>query len=400
LQDCAAERERKGDKVYVFDVTDPNGETHCRSGFGESDRNGPDIYDDIQRVMWVLIPETRANNPYWDNAARKVATAVGVMVAETPDENLCVARVLSIIEAHDYEVQIRDFIYRSRIENRPFPQAAVSTVLSWLDNKAEEGAAAVRDNILTALALWHVPRIASATSRDDFKVGDIRSQRISVFVCAQPGDIRRLRPIYSLLFTQLMQKNTRVEWRNLRPRREHRTLIMLDERWALGEMKELDDAFAFVRSYGLRFGLVLQNKKQLYSAIGEHGAKNLFDNTYVELIFGGTDYDTAKEVSERSAVDTVKEESVSKPKFLGFINPSKYNENVRSAARPLLLPQEVTRLPKSKVVVQIKGEPPLILDRIFWYSDPHFRTMSNGTMPPMPKLTVEVARDTDTDIGV
>lgn len=391
LLEAAAERERMGDQVYVFDVTDPNGETHCWSGLGEVRCGTPDVYDDIQRAMWSLIPETRANNPYWDNAARMVATAVGVMLAETPDTQLSVGAILRVIEAADYESRLRTMIDQAQLECRPFPAAAVNTVLSWLDNKAEEAAAAVRANIVTALSLWHVPRVDAATSRSDFGLSTIRQQRISVFVCAQPGDIRRLRPIYGLLFTQFVQMNSRVDYRHLRDRNPIRTLCLLDEFWALGEMKELADALAFLRSFGLRFAVVLQTKDQIKRSFGEEGARNLFNNTGAELIFGGADQETAKEVSERSGTDTVEEASTSKPKFNWF-NFSRHSENRAHKQRALLLPQEVSRLPGDVVVVQMPGQPPLKLKRLFWFNDPAFRDRQ-GEPPPMPKLHVEMERD-------
>lgn len=397
LDTCAAERERKGDRVFVFDVTEPDGLTHAWSGFGEARRGTPDAYDDVQRVMWALIPESKANNPYWDNAARKVATAVGVMLSETPGAVLNVADILQIIEAQDYELRLRNMIYQSRLEGRPFPAAAVNVVLSWLDSKAEEGAAAVRENILTALALWHIPRIAAATGADDFRLGNIRSQRVSVFVCAQPGDIRRLRPIYSLLFSQLILMNSRVEFGKDPTHRDIRTLVMLDERWALGEVKELDDAFAFIRSYGLRCCLVLQTKDQMRSALGQEGARNLFNNANVELIFGGTDQETAKEVAERSGKDTVEESSTSKPRFFS-LNFGRHSQNVQAKGRDLILPQEVAGLSPDTVVVLMKGKPPLKLKRIFWYKDSAFKFM-DGEPPPMQSLQVNVHRDEGTDLG-
>lgn len=394
LEAAAAERERMGDKVFVFDVTEPEGATHRWSGFGEARRFSVDVYDDIQRIFWTILPETKANNPYWDNAARKIATAVGVMLAETPGQVVSVAEVLRVIEAPDYESRLKDMIYLARAELRPFPASAVDVVLSWLDSKAEEGAASVRENILTGLALWHVPRVAAATGGQDFNLGNIRSQRISIFVCAQPGDIRRLRPIYSLLFTQFMWMNSRQDWDGHKPGsrfRSIRTLVLLDEMWALGEMKELADALAFLRSFGLRFAVVLQTKDQIKKSFGEEGARNLFNNTQVELIFGGCDDETAAEVSKRAGTDTVEESSTSKPKF-GFWRMDKTNENLSKKARPLILPQEVAALPSDVVVVQMKGKPPLKLKRIFWYSDNAFYGKA-GALPPMPKLEIEVARD-------
>ena len=391
LDACAAERERKGDKVFVFDVTEPEGATHEWSGCGEVRRGTVDAYGDVQKIMWTIIPETKANNPYWDNAARKVATAVGVMLSETPDKVLNIEEIATLIGDERHESILRDMIYSARLEGRPYPKAAVSAVLGWLDNKAEEGAAAVRENIVTALALWNNPRISSATRGQHFKLRDIRARRISVFVCAQPADIRELRPIYGLLFNQLIQMNSRQEFSPGKLHRKYRTLVMLDERWALGSMRELDDAFAFLRSYGFRFCVVLQTKDQLKMSLGEEGARNLFNNTHVEMIFGGTDQQTAKEVSERAGINTEIESNRSKPLF-NFFNLSRHTENQSHKGRALILPQEVSSINEKYVIVQMKGKPALKLHRIKWYQDSYFRGMGGG-MALVPKLEVTVKYD-------
>lgn len=413
----AAERERMGDRVFIFDATDPKGKTHHWSGFGDvriEDRDSHlthinydieldmeidkldnihynvDLYDDIQRCMFYLIPETRANNPYWDNAARMVATAIGVMIAETPGMTLSIGEILNAIERHDYEQRLRDMVYEAERRGMPYQQGAVYTVLSWLNNKAEEAAAAVRQNIITAFALWHSPRIDAVTTGSDFNLNTLRSQRVSIFICAQPSDIRRLRTIYTLLFSQLIQANTRVAWGGDPSHRDAQTLLMFDERWALGKMREVDDAAAFVREYGFRMCTVLQTKKQLRANLGNEEADNVFNNSKVELIFGGTDIDTAKEVSERMGTYTEEEQSISKPRFSPF--SLKQNQNQHLRERRLMLPQEISGLSPDTVVALMKGKPPLRLKRIFWYMDDAF-CGRDGSPPPIPTLKVSVRRE-------
>ena len=61
----AAERARKGDDVFVLDFGDPEGRTHRWNPLGLVRRGTPDATDDLQKAMFALVPETRANNPYW-----------------------------------------------------------------------------------------------------------------------------------------------------------------------------------------------------------------------------------------------------------------------------------------------------------------------------------------------
>jgi type IV secretion system protein VirD4 len=385
---AAAERLAKGDKVYLFDVTAPDYQTHRFSGLSELS----DIYDDAQRMMFTLIPEVKTSNPFWNDCARMVATAITVMLAETPNVIPSIGGVLRTINRADYEQHLRQMIDAANFENRSFPANAVHIVLDWLDNSESTGGpakASVKQTIVTSLSLWNVPRIDAVTRTSDFKLSEIRSQRTTVFVVAQAGDIRRLRPVFNLLFTQMFYMNAREEWRPGKLHRDVRTLCIFDERWALGSMPVVDDAISFIRSYGIRIATVLQTKDQMKRALGEEGARNLFNNCYVEMIFGGCDMETAKEVCERAGKTTVENISESRPKF--FAAFSNRTENKAVIGRDLMLPQEVAMLPQSTVVVLIKGQPPLKLNKIQWDKDAHFAPMA-GPMPEFPKLHVEVER--------
>ena len=78
----AAARVRQGDAVFVLDFGDPDGRTHRWNPLGLVRRGTPEAIDDLQRAMFALVPETRVNNPYWDTAGRRVATALAVLQAE------------------------------------------------------------------------------------------------------------------------------------------------------------------------------------------------------------------------------------------------------------------------------------------------------------------------------
>ena len=383
---CAAECVKQGYRVFVFDVTNPRYETHRFSGLGEL----IDTYDDIQRAMFTLIPEVKTANPFWSDCARMVATAAGILLARTPGMKPTIGNILALIRREDYEENLLKMIDTGRRNRYPYPNAAVEIILDWLKNSESTGGpakASVKQTIITSLALWNVPRIKAATSGDDFKIGSIRKDRIAVFVIAQPGDIDRLRPIYNLFFTQLFYMNAQNEWSPGKLHYPIRTLAVFDERWALGSMRVVDDAMAFIASYGFRMLNVLQTKGQMVNALGEEGSRNMFDNSYIEMIYGGTDLKTAKEVSERMGYDTVEKESHSRLRWIPFAIGS-HNKNTSLERRPLLLPQEVSGLSSDTVVVLIKGRPALKLTKIKSYEDGYFKHMG-GKPPKAPKLEID-----------
>lgn len=389
---AAAQRQRLGDAVFIFDLSDPQRRTHRWNPLGYVRRGDPATYSDIARTMAFLLPSVASNaNAYWYDAARKISIAIGVLLAETPNVNLNVAAILSIVRRPDYGDALREMIAEARDGGRPYPQSAVETVMSWLAQEGKEGAEGVRETIMTSLALWNDPIVAAATERSDFNLGDLRNRRLSVFVCGGPADVRLFRPVYGLLFEQLVQLNTRVEF-GRDPAHRHRVLGLLDEFWALGKADGLADAAAFTASYGFRWAFVQQSKDQSVSAFGEAGARNLFNNTGAELIFGGTDLQTAKEVSERIGTATVAATTTSRPRFFGWAMPAKQNESESQRGQRLLLPEQISRLSRSTVIVLRPGLMPLKLQRIEHFTDPAYASLK-GQPPAVQPLQVTVELD-------
>lgn len=391
VRDAAAERIRKGQAVFVFDPTNPDGRSHRWNPLGNVPRGGVGCYDAVQRVMQFVIPETKANNPFWDNAGRRIATAAAVLLAETPGAALNIAAVKRLLGRSDYDKHFRQMIADAREQARPYPASAVDTILGWLDRKGEEGANGVRDTALTAMALWDSEVIAAATEVSDFDLAALRREPMSVFVCAEVADIRRLRPLFALFFQQLVDFNTRREFSE-DPRHRYQVAVEMDEFWAPGRMDILADAAAFTASFGFRLLYVVQSKQQLHSIYGEQGAENIFLNTGAELLFGGADQKLAEEVSKRAGADTVTETTTNRPRFFGWLTPAKQSESEAVRQRALMLPQEVQRLSRDEMLVLRPGLPPLKLSRVVWFKDSFFRGMK-GAPPPVPLLHLRVERE-------
>lgn len=377
---AAGHRARKGDAVFVFDISDPRRRTHRWNPLGYARRGLPETHGDIHRAMWFLVPETKANNPFWDNAARKLATAVGVVLAETPDARLNVQAVLGAVQRPDWADHLTGLIQAARDAGRPYPVSAANVVLGIAARRDEKEARDVIQTLTTALGLWDDPVVASATEESDFDLAALRCEAMSVFVCGGPADIRIYRPVYGLLFQQLVQLNTRSEF-GRDPRHRHRVLGILDEFWALGKQDVLADASAFTASYGFRWAYVQQSEEQSVAAFGKEGAANLFTNTGARLDFGGMDREAAEKISKWAGDNTVRARSRNRPKFMPWLFASRQTESESERPRPLVLPQEIQRLASDKLLVRRGNLHLFRLDRVLWFDDPWLKRLGWSADP-------------------
>lgn len=399
---AAGHRARMGDKVFVFDLSDPQRRTHRWNPLGYVRRGEVETYGDIYRSMWFLVPETKANNPYFNDAARKMGAAVAVILAETPGARLNVSEVLNAVQRPDWSEHLGGLIEEARDAGRPYSRSAVNVALWMIENAGEKEVRDVIGTLTTALALWDDPVVAAATAESDFDLAALRCERMAVFVCGGPADIRIYRPVYGLLFQQLVQLNTRVEF-GRDPRHRHRALGILDEFWALGKQDVLADASAFTASYGFRWAYVQQSEEQSVAAFGKEGAANLFTNTGARLDFGGMDREAAEKISKWAGDNTVKARSRSRPRFMPWFVPQKATESESERPRPLVLPQEIQRLPGDELLVRRGNLHLFKLDRVRSYADPWFKHSAwssdpahkpLGPPPPdVPPLAVAVERE-------
>lgn len=394
----AGQRAALGQDVFLFAPTAPDGRTHRYNPFSILPPGAaalPDRIDQIHRIMALLVPPTsKAENPFWTNAARALAAGGAIMLSETPGATLSPAALLSMFTRPDHDTYLRDLATSARNQRRPLPRAAVDVVLSWVgsdDPKTREG---IVEELKAHLAIYASPRIAAATETSDFDLRQLRSRPMSIFIGLTPDELRRLRPLTQVLCQQLISASSQVEY-GQDPSHRYRVLVMLDEFWALGEMKVLADAAAFVRSYGIRMAYVVQTKAQLISIYGPEGSENLFQNTGAEIMFGASDLKLCREVSERAGFDTVTETTRNRPRFFGWAMPAKQSESESARRRALLLPQEVQRLPADEQLVFRPAMQPLRTARIRWFDDPAFRTLTRAA-PPVPLLNVSVDLDAGT----
>lgn len=390
----AARRRAMGQDVFFFAPTSPDGRTHRYNPFSVVPRGTVGCIDAIHKINHVLVPPNpKADNPFWDDSARSAINGISVLLAETPGAPLSIPAVRRLALRPDYRETIRDMIEKARAEGRPYLQSAVDDVLGWVNDPDDRTRSGVQRTITAHLALWASPTVAAAMETSDFDLRELRSTPMSIFLGIGAADTRRLRPVTQLLFQQIVSLHTQVEFRQ-DPAHRCEILMMLDEMWATGRMDVLADAAAFVRAYGIRMAYVLQAKSQLISLYGEEGAANLAENTGVEIFFGVKGLKMAREVSETAGFDTVQEMSQSRPRFMGWLNPSKQTESEAARRRALVLPQEVQRLSPDKQIVFRGRMQPLRTERVTYWRDPLFRELEQAPPEP-PLLQVVVARDDD-----
>jgi type IV secretion system protein VirD4 len=375
-------RAAHGQEVHLFDPFDSQSRTARYNPLSAVRLDPADLYDDLQRIAGMLFPPDPRSDPFWTEAARSAFIAIGGYVAETPPLPFTIGEILrQLTAASDVKAHFEDVMSARQSgpdQLSPPCVAALNDFLAASENTLQS----VRKTVTARLGLWLNPRIDAATSASDFDLSKLRAQAISIYLAVTPDNLDRLAPLINLFFQQVVDLNAR-ELPEHNPALSRQLLLLLDEFPSLGHLGVLAKSVAFVAGYGIRLLTVLQSPSQLRAIYGADDAKNFLTNHAVEIVFTPKEHDVAVELSERFGTQTVEAKSLSRP--WGFSNRSR-SETVSDHRRPLMLPQELKLVPKSKAFVLMAGVPPIFADKLVYHEDRRFtaRLLPPPVIEPMP----------------
>ena len=295
----------------------------------------------------------------------------------------------------------------------------VSSVAREMAQRPEKYAASVLSTARAFLTLYRDPLIARATGESDFRVRDLihGDAPCTLYLVAQPGNLKRVRPLLRLMLTQILyglmaEHPTSFEpdtfgWSKRVGRAlklgatepaskpiRHRVLLMLDEFASLGKLEILQEALAYCAGYGVKAYLIVQGLEQLYAAYGRD--ESIVGNCHIRVAFAPNKIETAQLLSKMTGTTTVQSLTWSGKKRQKHFH-----------GRPLLTPDECMRLrlpEKDRVTGRViagealilaAGLPPIYGEQILYFEDQAFRKRAAFAAPSVSDARVETSLSRD-----
>ncbi|MGX5636849.1 type IV secretory system conjugative DNA transfer family protein [Brevundimonas diminuta ATCC 11568] len=380
----AGYRAEGGQRVLLFDPLALDGRTARFNPLGHIERaDAVAVLDELQRMAAMLFPGHDHADPFWAEAARTGFIGVGAYVAASPPSPFTLGEIFRQLTEDDPRRRFPRTIEARRQAGDPLPAPCVSALNDFCAS-SENTFASIRQSITTRMGLWLNPAVDVATAASDFDLRDLRQGRMSLYLGATPDNLLRVAPLYSLLFQQLVDLNSR----SLPGPDDRPVLVLLDEFARLGPAPVLAHAFSWVAGYGLRLLPVIQSPSQLRGLYGADLAEDILANCGVEVVFAPKELKVAQELSERLGAYTYGAQSRSRPRALG---PGRRTLTTSEQRRPLMLPQELLQLPTSVLMVFKSGTPPVRGRKIVYYREAVFRRRLRPPLeiapapPPLPR---------------
>ncbi|MCW0021363.1 type IV secretion system ATPase VirD4 [Rhizobium sp. BT-226] len=364
----------RGDQVFKFAPFDEAGRTHSYNPVLDIVNMPPDRrFSETRRLAHNLIAAKGKGSEGFIDGARDLFVA-GILA--------CIERGTPTIGA------VYDLFAQPGEKYKLFAQLAGETK-SPEAQRIFDNMAGNDTKILTSytsvlgdggLNLWADPMIKAATTTSDFSIYDLRRDPTSIFLCVSPNDLEVIAPLVRLFFQQVVS----ILQRSMPGKDEiFEVLFLLDEFKHLGKLESIETAVTTIAGYKGRFMFIIQSLAALKGAYEESGKENFLSNTGVQVFMATADDETPNYISKAIGDYTYRERSIS------YSQSKMFDTNVQlsNQGAPLMRSEQVRVIDDSTQIVLIKGQPPLRMDKVKYYSDRILKRLFEAQTGPLPEPT-------------
>jgi type IV secretion system protein VirD4 len=426
-------RQKSGHLCFKFSPVEQNASSRFNP-LAEIRLFTPRDVSDAQNVanMIVRTGEDSPQERYWQDAASSITTGMILHVCYQAALHGRIASPANL--AHTFTVpgqSFRDTLseilnfehdpglkhnwhtpHGERIGTHPVVREKAQEML----DKEDKDFGGVLSTAKTALTLYSDPLVAQNTSASDFAIDDLvnHDRPVSLYLVVPPSDKIRLRPLIRLMFTMVVNRLTeRMVFEGAEQKKNrHRLLLLIDEFPSLNRMEVFADALSYMAGYGLKAYLITQDIRQIVDAYGNN--ESIVSNCHVRIAFAPNQYETAELLSKMTGVTTVPKASYnfSGSRFSPMMQH--VNASVDYIERPLMTPDEVSRLAPARkegqglaerivapgqMLIFVSGHFPILGTQMLYFLDPVLRAradlapptgfyqVEDGTVIPQKEIT-------------
>ena len=377
-------------EIYLFNPfaedVDINGKpaprTH-RYNFFSAISNGVFRVGDVLSIGNAIWP-SGGKDTFWNDNARNIFLAVTLFLCELRDQReeegansqlpnypVSMGEVLRQTSGRDTGLPIKKY-FETKVMSYEWLSSACRSAMSTFLSSSDDVLASILSTFNAPLLPWRNPIVDAATSECDFDVRDVRKKKISIYIGITPNKLDDAKLIINLLFSQLVNLNTK-ELPQKNPKElKYQCLLLMDEFTSIGVVNIIAKAVSYIAGYNLRLMPIIQSTAQLESPTnyGKDNARTLITNHAMQIVYAPRDQKDANEVSE--SLGTFTEKSISTSRSNSITKGGSGSESTSDQRRALLLPQEVKEIGQWKEIIFLENVKPILCDKIRYFDDPEF----------------------------
>ena len=369
-------RKSQGQEVFLFNPFAEDGRTHRWNPltYVSADKNFR--ISDLMSIAAMLYPDDSADQKFWVSQSRNAFLAFALYLFEKYEYVTSMARQKPKLTVKPPQRTLGT-IYRlssgdgtplkeffSRLSGESYLSSDCKTAFANLLSQADDTFSSIMGTFKEPLNAWINPIVDAATSDDDFLLTDLRKKKMTIYIGILPNKLAESRLIINLLFSQIINQNTKELPQN-NSDLKFQCLLLMDEFTSIGKVDILANAVSYMAGYNIRLLPIIQSMAQLDATYGKEQARTLITNHALQILYAPREQQDANDYSEMLGYTTIKKESITRGKEL--------SRSEREERRALMLPQELKAMGNDKEVFVYEGlAHPVICDKIKYYQDKFF----------------------------
>ena len=370
----------KGVDVKVLDLINM-WRSHCYNPFVYLKED-----NDVQRLVTNLFKSTtpkgaQAQDPFWDAAASILLLAlIFYLKYEAPPDEQNFSMVMEMLRSSEVKeddenfVSVLDELYE-RLEMRDPDHIALKYYRSYRSGSGKT-LKSIQITLAARLDKFNLESLAALTITDELDLAMLGEKKTALFVIIPDND-SSFNFLVSILYTQLFQQlfySADHDHGGTLPTHVH---FIMDEFANVSLPDDFDKILSVMRSRGVSVSIILQNLAQL-KALFEKQWESIVGNCDEFLYLGGNEQSTHKYVSELIGKSTIDTNTYGKSTG----RSGNYSTNYQITGRELLTPDEVRMLDNRYALLFIRGELPVMDDKIDLLKHPDLRLTADGDSEP------------------
>ncbi|MBV1711591.1 MAG: type IV secretory system conjugative DNA transfer family protein [Desulfomicrobium sp.] len=320
----------------------------------------PQESDQILTIAEAIVVSEGDKNQHFSDGAETLLAGLIEAVLHTKDQK---PKTLSRCRE---QFQEGNAAMKAFLKSAPVtPAGLAKDALAILEDAGEEEGGAFLTTLSRQLRWMADPRMQRHLRDGGYSLAEAVRGKSSVYICVPPSRIPRMSRWLRLIVRIALDAKMDSSLEHEGPQ----TLFLLDEFYALGHLKLIEDAAAYMAGYGIKLLPVIQNIGQV-KKLYDKNWETFLGNAGGIIAFGLNDLETEKYISDRMgpvmAWETSYSESRSRhPDDISASNVSK-SESLAMRERAIRWPSEVhtqgARQQMRAFIIPADG-PPFMVER-------------------------------------
>jgi len=380
----AEERRKKGRMVYALDpfkITDGKGSIFFNA-LSLLDPSQESVVDDSATLAHLLCPTSQYEHgvtQYFSSQAAAVIQCLILYVVcsadiKQEDKNLGTVYGYLCQDPKDLTGLLKSIAARTDLAF-----GTISRLASRVLGTESRELSGTLNSACLELRFLESPEVRDSASKSTFSLRELADGKADLYLCIPSEKLkvqsRFLRLMVGSVFLMVQKARGKVS--------EHKLLMLLDEMPSLGFMDQLENALNYGRGYGISLMAISQTIEKI-KAVYPNSWKT-FLSSHLSIFFGASDYETCELISNSLGSTTVQTRSENQGQSQSKQETERFGGSASNATsqqtgasysetkRSLLTSDEVRRLDPKVLIVFLRGEDPILLQRLNYLENPFYK---------------------------